>query len=52
MNEPTETRLRLVKWEGEPEEGVDPIGHPRVIEVLEAKDGEAPRVIYRREPNG
>jgi hypothetical protein len=53
MNEqPTEVRLRLVKWEGDPEEGADPVGHPRVIEVLEAKDGETPHVIYRRESNG
>jgi hypothetical protein len=43
-----ELRGVLVKWDGEPEECVDPIGHPRVSEILEFEPGQEPRVIYRR----
>ena len=38
----------LVKWDGEPPEGAEPIGHPQCIEVIELEDGVS-RVIYRRE---
>jgi hypothetical protein len=44
-----EIRGVLVKWDGEAEEGVDPIGHPRVVEVLKFEPGQAPTVLYRRE---
>lgn len=55
MNEQTiplgivaKVRTRVVKWDGEPPEGADPIGHPQCREVLELEHGHAPVVIYKR----
>lgn len=39
---------RLVKWDGEPPEGAEPIGHPQCIEVLAIEDGQI-QILYRRE---
>jgi hypothetical protein len=41
-------RAVLVKWDGEPPEGADPIGHPQCIEIIEINPGEEPRVVYQR----
>jgi hypothetical protein len=43
------TSARLVKWDGEPPAGAEPIGHPLCIEVIEFEPGQPPKVIYQRD---
>ncbi len=38
----------IAKWDGEPPEGADPIGHPQCIEVIEIED-DVLRTIYKRD---
>ena len=38
----------LVKWDGTPPEGADPLGHPQCAEILKIDDDGTVRTIYRR----
>jgi hypothetical protein len=44
---------RIIKWEGDPpteaDAYVNPETHPKCVEVIEVAEGEAPRVVFKKE---